>query len=443
LRFAKEVALRTLARMAWRIDEAVVRGAIDNRVRGRVTGRIWFVGREEPVDLELAGNAWRDLAGRRLEFTNPQPKAVAHLESLGRKQMGTIGDCTASRRVKVPEVSMDELMELYKQRKPFPWHWGNSLYLEWFSTGNGRVVIESVSFQLTIDPASTWEMTLAEEEAQRRANAEATGAFFERLGKAVSDEQARRAGSASEHDDEAPPENEDETSDAEDNGWESNKPMSEEEAEKMAEENDRLVDRIQARMERAGHDANFEQILDEELEKRRKERGEQPLTPEQEAKRNEWLEEVSRAADEAAANPDPEREDKLDFEHPVAVRAHELTIRLMNEPEARGWVPDNAGEEHPLVDLASTTMKASAKFAGVLNGEEWPPEVEFCASVIVRLKKARSYLGDALLAAEFCAKEGLGDATWIAQVQRELNELAHEGDVMVGELRAKLERGID
>ena len=48
--------------MAWRIDKAVVRGELDNRVRGRVTGRIWFVERAEPVVLELQGNCWRDLA---------------------------------------------------------------------------------------------------------------------------------------------------------------------------------------------------------------------------------------------------------------------------------------------------------------------------------------------------------------------------------------------
>ena len=57
--------------MAWRIDESVIRGEIDNRTRDRVTGRIWFEGRAEPVELNLTGNAWRDLAGRRLEFVNP------------------------------------------------------------------------------------------------------------------------------------------------------------------------------------------------------------------------------------------------------------------------------------------------------------------------------------------------------------------------------------
>lgn len=418
--------------MAWRIDEAVIRGEIDNRERGRLTGKIWLVGHEEPVELEFAGNAWRDLAGRRLEFVNPEPKAVEQVERLARRQTGVIGDCTASRKVKVPEVSMEELMERYKQRKPFPWHWGNSVYLEWFSTANGRVVVESASYRLMIDPEVTWEMTAAEEEAQRRANAEAMGGFFEQLGKAIADEDAREGGREGE-----------ESREEEDSTWRSEKPMSEEEAERRDAEHQRLLDRIQARMEREGEDADFEKILEEELDRQREERGEEPLTPEEEAKRNEWVEEMNRAAQEAAENPDPEMERLLDYKHPVAERAYELSLRLRKEPRERGWVADGAGEEHPLVDLALATMKASAKLAGALNGAEWPPEVEFCAGVIVRLKKARSYLGDALLAAEFCAKQGLGEATWMSDVQRELNELAHECDLMVGELRAKLERGLD
>src|SRR5262245_18749076 len=118
--------------MAWRIDESVVRGEIDNRTRGRVTGRIWLAGREEPVELELAGNGWRDVAGRRLEFVNPSPRPI-DLNSLATRTTGVIGDCTASRKVKVVAVSKEEFRNLSRQRKPFPWHWGNSLYLEWFS----------------------------------------------------------------------------------------------------------------------------------------------------------------------------------------------------------------------------------------------------------------------------------------------------------------------
>lgn len=37
---------------------------------------------------------------------------------------------------------MEELLAIIRAKQPFPWHWGNSLYLKWFSGANGRVVIE-------------------------------------------------------------------------------------------------------------------------------------------------------------------------------------------------------------------------------------------------------------------------------------------------------------
>jgi len=59
--------------VAWRIDEFLVRGEIDNRVRGRVTGRLWFAGREDPVEIDLVGNGWRDVAGWRQESRAGEP----------------------------------------------------------------------------------------------------------------------------------------------------------------------------------------------------------------------------------------------------------------------------------------------------------------------------------------------------------------------------------
>jgi len=49
--------------MAWRLHEHVLRGKIDNRTRGRVTGEIWLAGIDEPLVLELAGDCAPDLAG--------------------------------------------------------------------------------------------------------------------------------------------------------------------------------------------------------------------------------------------------------------------------------------------------------------------------------------------------------------------------------------------
>ena len=121
--------------MAWRIDEAVVRGEIDNRIKGSVTGNIWFAGREEPVRLKLKGDCWRDMAGCLLEFSNPNPKKIA-LDGFNALQEGVCGDLTASRKVKVPTIPLEEL-ENYYGKKSIPFRWGNSLYLEWFSDAKG------------------------------------------------------------------------------------------------------------------------------------------------------------------------------------------------------------------------------------------------------------------------------------------------------------------
>ena len=403
--------------MAWRIDEAVVRGELDNRVRGRVAGRIWFAGGTEPVVLELTGNCWRDLAGRRLEFSNRDPKP-GDLGNLAAVQQGVVGDITASRKVKVPDIPLDQIGEYYAAKKPFPWHWGNALYLEWFSESNGRVVIETASFELKVVGEPAWEMSEAAEEEQRKANGAALTGFMERLGGAA-------GAPANAH---------------EDTEW-NEKPFTEEQAEQMQAQSDRLSDRIEARLKKEGDGADYEKILHEEIERQRRERGEADPTPEQRARNAEWIEEMNRAGEEALK--DPELAAEMETKHPLAERAHELTLQLMRESEAGNWVPENANDEHPAADLINAVMKAGAKLAGALNGEEWPPGVEVCASVIVRLKRARGYLDDALRAAESCREENLIKPAFLGPTVVELVDLAHEADELIAELRAKLERGTD
>ena len=404
--------------MAWRIDEAVVRGELDNRVRDRVTGRIWLAGSAEPVVLDLQGNCWRDLAGRRLEFNNPEPKP-GDLAKLAAIQRGTVGDITASRKVKVPEIPLDQIGEYYAAKKPFPWHWGNALYLEWFSERNGRVVIETASFELKVVGEPAWEMSEAEEEAQRKANGAAMTGFMERLSGA--------AENASAH---------------EDTEW-NEKPQTEEEAEQQQARGDLLADRIQARLTREGKDADYEKILDEEIERMQRERGEPEPTPEQLARNAEWIEEANRAAEEALQNPDPELEAELEIEHPLAVRASELASQVHSTAEDEGWIPEGASPEHPAAELARATMIAAVKLAGALNGHTWPPEVEFCANTIVRLKRARGYFDDALQATESCHEEKLIKPEHLGPILTELIDLAHDADELIAELRAKLERGTD
>lgn len=225
--------------------------------------------------------------------------------------------------------------------------------------------------------------------------------------------------------------------------WNEPKPLTEEEAERLQQDSDRLAARIQARLEREGPEADYEQILEEELERRRRERGEKPPTPEDEARAAEWIAEMNRAAEEALANPDPEIEEELNRKHPVAEQAFELSIRIHSAADEHGWIPAGASDEHPVADLVSSVMCAAGKFAGALNGREWPPSVLTCADSIVRLKRARGYLDDALLAAECCAEQQLVEPAWLAKVQRELTTLMRDGDQLISELRELLARGFD
>jgi hypothetical protein len=165
--------------VAWRIHESVVRGVVDNRVLGQVTGKLWLAGRGAPVQLKLRGNAWRDLAGCLLSFEHTQPQSLQPT-SLGVIQEGVVGDLTASRKCKMPTIPMDAVKDYYARHEPIPFQWANVLYLEWFSERNGRVVLETSDFTLHISE-HVWTMSPHGEAEQQKANAAALRDFMRRL----------------------------------------------------------------------------------------------------------------------------------------------------------------------------------------------------------------------------------------------------------------------
>ena len=163
--------------MAWRIEQAVIRGDIDNTVEGRTTGRIWLAGCDAPLQLSLDGDCWRDLAGTRLHFENPAPRPGPETAGLAVVQSGVVGDMTASRKAKVPLVSDEEFQALCRAQQEVPFEWRNMLYLEWFDEFNGRVVIEASTFTLSIS-AHEWELDEDAEAAQKLANLNAMRDFM-------------------------------------------------------------------------------------------------------------------------------------------------------------------------------------------------------------------------------------------------------------------------
>lgn len=148
--------------MAHRLDEkTITQGTVDNRVKGRVVFELHFCD-GQVVRGDLAGNPERDMAGCLLTLENPKARLADDdiaPSRLAEKQTGDCGDITAARKVKVfrsgkflkkGPVSAEDI------------EWKNSLYLEWYSPENGRVVLEAVDFEMTLGEAA-WEMTAEEE----------------------------------------------------------------------------------------------------------------------------------------------------------------------------------------------------------------------------------------------------------------------------------------
>ncbi len=415
-RFGKEES------MAHRICRELIRGEIDNRAEGRVTGTLWLAGREEPVQLRLKGNPWRDLAGCLVRFTNPNP-VVERACSLAEQQEGVVGDMTASRKVRIlQEDSTGQPLGAAMHQEQ---HWAAAFYLEWFSEQNGRVVVESADYRVEIEEAPTWSMSPAQEEAQRQANEAAMQSFMERLGDALHlpDTEAEEA---------------------------QDRPTSQVEAEADAEaaRMNLLLDRVMARMEREGIDdgEEYERIYREEREKLRIERGEpapEPLTPEQEAEQARWIEEMNAAAEEALREYEEKGDEDELPSHPLVDHCQDLGIRMYHEVKASGWVPEGAPDEHPLREAVYGVEFASAKLAGALSGivrrEEWPPDPLFAGDTLVRLKKARTYLRDAIAGLDAADEQRLADFDWRVARRAEVAAILRQVETLIAEVRESLE----
>jgi hypothetical protein len=220
------------------------------------------------------------------------------------------------------------------------------------------------------------------------------------------------------------------------------KPQTEAEAEAEQARSDRLADRIDARLRREG-EGHSDRILVEEIARLHREERRPEPTAEQLARNAEWSEEVNQAAEEALAHPDPEVEKELEYEHPLVTRVTEFALLWRRTAETESWGPENAGQEHPINEFLDAAMIAGPKLAGALNGYYWPPEIDFCAHTIVRLKRAHVYLEDAVRASESCHEEKLILPEHLGPIVTDLVDFIRETDELIAELRAKLERGTD
>lgn len=331
-----------MERMALRLDTAVIRGEIDNTTHGNVRGKIWLVGRDEPVLLDLRGDAWRDVAGSRITFTNPMPEPQAAAAALHAKQKGYVGDITASQKVKVltEDDALEGLLDEDDETEAAS-EWRNSLYLEWFSEENGRVFIESTDFEISV-AEWLWEMDVATEEAQKMTNLHTMRGWL--------------AGII-----QRPEPDEEEGDDFDD---------SEESWEESLKQSDRLSDAHMEALEKYGMDGldddrvSFVMGWDHMLGGGD---GESVAADDGEAWKGEPAASDTQVFDEEVFDQWLEEEESKE-QHPLHKRAHDLVIRVMTEiDEERGENAEVSDVDTPLDRFIRNTMNISGKLAGALG----------------------------------------------------------------------------
>ena len=392
--------------MAWRIQDSVIRGEIDNRMKGRVRGKLWLDGLDQPVKLDLKGNACPDLAGCLLKFKNPAKTfPMRKKPKFNPLQRGKIGTLSASQKVRVFTIPDEEAFAMMDRGEKPPERTANALYLEWFSEGNGRVVIEGADFELNIS-APEWRLTPTEEK-QRAQDAEAGWEMFSKQLNEALEKQKRG---------QKDPEAE----------WD------EHDYEKFMKECDARTDKYMELREKYGDS-------DEAEAKIAKEMGwisEDPPSPEGFGAAGEddglmSVEEMNRITEEALNEPLPEPEPHRegldwirtadgDIRHPLQHRCHESAMKVWHECDELAL---DKSEDDNLQQFIFEFQTTGVKLAGALHGVALGRGPRDGAFTVAYLKRALDHLRQAQAGLEAVAPKKLLPEKMVSEARKELFEI--------------------
>jgi len=411
--------------MAWRIHDNVVRGEVDNRERGIVRGRIWLNGEAQPIILELKGNACNDLAGCLLTFENPNATVAlrndGHLAPL---QRGAVGDLTASRKVRVLDMPVGEAYLRKKKGLSVPEHLANSLYLEWFSEANGRVVIESADYRLSISPPA-WRLSPEEEQQRQKSAAEGFAGFMGKLTEAIESHRHKPADEEKEWD--------------------------EFDYEKLLRESDARADKYGELLDKYKDHPDRDRLVAKEMgwkwleealeEKERLGKAAEAFAKEEEEDEDEDPFGVEGPDDFAEPEPDPATEgvdwvraEDGEISHPLVERVFEKSVALWQQCEKSGLIK---AEDDDLMALVEEYQILSAKLAGALDGLAYGRDMTSGAFVVATLKRALAHLHAAQAALEKVAPKKLLGVETISSTRAELFTVREEMLRLMNEFRSK------
>ena len=405
--------------MAWRLHEHVLRGRIDNRTRGRVTGEIWLAGIDQPLVLELTGDCAPDLAGCELGFENPDAIPMA-TKPPAPQQRGPAGDITAARKVRVFDVPTDEAIAMSRRSETPPEHMANAVYLEWFSERSGRVVIESADYRLQIsEPA--WRYTKEEIAERDRRIAEEETPFAIAI-----------------------------TQDGETQEWD------EVRYEQFLRESDALTEKYGRLLEKYADHPDSERIIAREMGWSWLEEAlDQQDEEEEESKQENEAEDLEVKVDQEKKDeseddiedyelpaPDPMREE-IDWVrderghilHPIEKRAHDALHGLLDELKAAERFPEE--EDEQVADFVSGFMTLSAKLAGALGGVARGDDFFEPGMVIAWLKRILEILNRTIAAADAAKGKDFLPAERFAYYRSELFAIREDVLELIKELRSR------
>ncbi len=385
--------------MAFRIQDSVERGEIDNRVKGIVRGKLWLHGFEEPVKLDLKGNACPDLAGCLLKFKNHAKTFPLRKEpKFNPLQRGKIGNLSASQKVRVFTIPDEEAFAMIDRGAKPPERVANALYLEWFSEGNGRVVIESADFELNIS-APEWRLTPAEEKQRAQAAEAGWEMFSKQLNDAV--EKHKRGQKAPEAE------------------W------NEHDYEKLLKESDARTDKYLELQEKYGDSPEAEEKIAKAMGWLHEQ------TPEEAEAESRRIEEINRACEEALNEPPPEpaphregidwiRTADGDLRHPLQHRCFESAMKFWKQADKLGL---KKSEDDDLQQFIFEFQTTGAKLAGALNGIAEDRGAAEPAFTVACLKRALGHLHKSQAGLEAVAKKKLLPEKLVAEARQELFEI--------------------
>jgi hypothetical protein len=305
---------------------------------------------------------------------------------------------TASRKARVFDIPVEAAYRMLKEKRKPPEHLANALYLEWFSEANGRVVIESTEYELTIS-APAWQLT-EEEEAQGKSDA--AGAMQEFLQKLTDRIDQHERGQKD-------PEE----------VW------NEHDYERLLKESDARTDKYGELLDKYGDSDEAEAAIAHEMG------WDQEVTEAEAAQREQRIEEMNRACEEslneAESEPDPHREGidwirtgEGELRHPLEHACFESAMRLWHELKTLGLLesPDN-----DLSDLVSEFQIASAKLAGALGGMARGEGFNDGGFTVACLKRALDHLHKAQAHLQAVVPKNLLPNDLVTRTRRQLFEL--------------------